>query len=132
MDKICLLIVDDEKIVQRSCIDIFAEKSDRYEVHTVSSGEEAEALLLAGRRFDIILTDLKMPGLPGTDLIAKIRSKYPETAVIVITGYSTVQIAVEVMKAGAVDFIPKPFTPAEIFNVVENVASKLKSRVHPK
>jgi DNA-binding NtrC family response regulator len=127
MDKISLLIVDDERVVQRSCIDIFAEKSTRYEISTVSSGEEAE-LLLTCKHFDIILTDLKMPGLAGTDLISKIRTKYPDTAIIVITGFSTVQIAVEVMKLGAVDFIPKPFTPAEIFNVVENASSKLKSR----
>ena len=89
MDKISLLIVDDERVVQRSCIDIFAEKSTRYEVSTVSSGEEAE-LLLTCKRFDIILTDLKMPGLAGTDLIAKIRSKYSDIAVIVIIGFSTV------------------------------------------
>ena len=125
MNKINLLIVDDEMVVQRSCIDIFAEKSKRYEVITVSSGDQAEALL-AQRHFDIILTDLKMPGLGGTELIARIRAKYPETAIIVITGFSTVQIAVEVMKQGAVDFIPKPFTPDEVFNVVEHVASKLK------
>jgi DNA-binding NtrC family response regulator len=127
MDKISLLIVDDEMVVQRSCIDIFAEKSKRYEICTVSSGDEAEALL-ARKRFDIILTDLKMPGLAGTELIARIKAKYPDTAIIVITGFSTVQTAVEVMKQGAVDFIPKPFTPDEIFQVVENAAKKLKNR----
>ena len=127
MDKISLLIVDDEMVVQRSCLDIFAEKSKRYEINTVSSGDEAEALL-ARKRFDIILTDLKMPGLAGTELIKNIKTKYPDIAIIVITGFSTVQTAVEVMKQGAVDFIPKPFTPDEIFNVVESAASKLKHR----
>ncbi len=126
MDKISLLIVDDEIVVQGSCVDIFTEKSNRYDITTVSSGDEAEALLTR-KHFDIILTDLKMPGLPGMELIARIRTKHPDTAIIVITGFSTVQTAVEVMKQGAIDFIPKPFTPDEIFNVVENAASKLKS-----
>ena len=124
MKKIKLLIVDDEKVVQQSCSDIFTEKSNRYEISTVSSGEKALDTLKE-KSVDIILTDLKMPGLPGLELISTIRDKFPDTAIIVISGYATVKTAVEAMKLGAVDFIPKPFTPDEIFNVVENVAGRI-------
>ena len=68
-----------------------------------------------------------MPGLPGLQLLSTISMKYPGTAIIVITGYATVRTAVEAMKLGAVDFIPKPFTPDEIYNAVQNVARRLQS-----
>lgn len=129
MNRIKLLIVDDEIVVQRSCVDIFTEKRSRYDikydVKTVSSADEA-LRLLETETFDIVLTDLKMPGLPGIELIVKIKNKHPETAIIVITGFSTVHTAVEAMKLGATDFIPKPFTPDEILNAVENAAVKIK------
>jgi len=54
------------------------------------------------------------------------RDKYPDTAIVVITGYATVRTAVKAMKLGAVDFIPKPFTPDEIYNAAQNVAARLK------
>ncbi|MFH1437194.1 MAG: response regulator [Pseudomonadota bacterium] len=127
MDKIRMLVVDDEIVVQRSCVDIFTEKSENYEIVTVSSGEEALAALKK-QRFDIILTDIKMPGLPGLQLLMVIREKYPDIAVVVITGYATVKTAVEAMKLGAVDFIPKPFTPDEIYNSVENLAACIKRK----
>ncbi|MBU2055600.1 MAG: response regulator [Proteobacteria bacterium] len=129
MNRIKLLIVDDEIVVQRSCVDIFTEKRSKYDikydVRTVSSADEA-LRLLETESFDIVLTDLKMPGLPGIELIVKIKNKHPETAIIVITGFSTVHTAVEAMKLGATDFIPKPFTPDEILTAVENAVLKMK------
>lgn len=129
MNRIKLLIVDDEIVVQRSCVDIFTEKRSKYDikydVRTVSSADEA-LRLLETESFDIVLTDLKMPGVPGIELIVKIKNKHPETAIIVITGFSTVHTAVEAMKLGATDFIPKPFTPDEILDAVENAAVKMK------
>lgn len=127
MERIKLLIVDDEIIVQQSCADIFTEKSDRYLISTVSSADMA-LKALENDCFDIILTDLKMPGQSGLKLISDISNKFPDTSIIVITGYATVKTAVEAMKLGAVDFIPKPFTPDEIFNAVENVVAKLKDK----
>ena len=122
-NKINLLIIDDEVIIQQSCTDIFSEKSNRYEIDTVSSGEKA-LTILEEKHFDIILTDLKMPGLPGLKLISTIKEKFPNIAIIVITGYATVKTAVEAMKLGAVDFIPKPFTSDEIFDAVEKMAKR--------
>ena len=129
MNRLKLLIVDDEIVVQQSCVDIFNEKSACYDITTVSSGEEA-LRILEENQFDIILTDIKMPGLPGLQLLPAIKKKYPNTAIIVITGYATVRTAVEAMKLGAVDFIPKPFTPDEIYNAVEKVAARLREG-HP-
>jgi len=122
-NKINLLIIDDEVVIQQSCTDIFSEKSNRYEIDTVSSGEKA-LTILEEKHFDIILTDLKMPGLPGLKLISTIKEKFPNIAIIVITGYATVKTAVESMKLGAVDFIPKPFTSDEIFDAVEKMAKR--------
>lgn len=127
MDRIKLLIVDDEIVVQQSCVAIFSEKSECYDITTVSSGNEA-LQILEKKPFDIILTDIKMPGLSGLKLLSTINNKYPDTAIIVITGYATVKTAVEAMKVGAVDFIPKPFTPDEIYNAVKKVVSQLKER----
>jgi DNA-binding NtrC family response regulator len=124
MNKIKLLIVDDEIVVQRSCVDVFTEKSDRYDILTVSSGEQALKVMQSDH-FDIILTDLKMPGLSGLDLISSIKKLSPNTIVIVITGYSTVKTAVEAMKLGADDFLPKPFTADEVFSAVEKIADKV-------
>jgi len=123
--KIKLLIIDDELVVQQSCTDIFTEKSDQYDIETVSSGEKA-LTRLEEKSFDIILTDLKMPGLPGLELITTIKKKFPAIAIIVITGYATVKVAVEAMKLGAVDFVPKPFTSDEIFEAVERMARKVE------
>lgn len=127
MERIKLLIVDDEIVVQQSCVDIFSEKSDSYDIVTVSSGEEALSTL-EKESFDIILTDIKMPGLPGLKLLSTLSSKYPDTAIIVITGYATVKTAVEAMKLGAMDFLPKPFTPDEIYTIVENAVKRLRNK----
>jgi len=121
-----ILVVDDEIMVQRSCVDIFDVKSDRYSIVTVSSGEEALATI-EKQHFDIILTDIKMPGLPGLELLEAIQERFPSIAIIVITGYATVKTAVQAMQLGAVDVIPKPFTPNEIFNAVENLVAQLES-----
>ncbi|MGA1868394.1 MAG: response regulator [bacterium] len=126
--KVKLLIIDDELVVQQSCTDIFTEKSDQYHIEAVSSGEKALSEL-EKKSFDIILTDLKMPGLPGLELIATIKKKFPHIAIIVITGYATVKIAVEAMKLGAVDFVPKPFTSDEIFDAVENMVKRITTQV---
>lgn len=124
-----LLIIDDEIVVQRSCVDIFTEKKSKqgfqYDVHTASSADEA-LRILEKESFDIVLTDLKMPGLSGLELLPRIKAGNAETAIVVMTGFSTVTTAVEAMKLGANDFIPKPFTPDEIMDAVETALLKIK------
>ena len=116
-----ILVVDDEMIVCESCQRILQE--DSYEVECVSSGKEAIEKMKANP-FDIVITDLKMPGVDGMEVLKSIREDYPDTVVIMITGFSTVETAVEAMKLGAFDYIPKPFTPDEVSIVVKKALEK--------
>jgi DNA-binding NtrC family response regulator len=121
MNKAKILVVDDEEIVLKSCTKIL--KGGGHQVFTALSGQQAFDLL-DKEPFDIVITDMKMPGIDGIEVLKKVREKYPDTAVIMITGYSTVQSAVQAMKLGAFDYIPKPFTPDEVLIVVEKALEK--------
>jgi len=121
MNKARILVVDDEEIVLKSCRKIL--EGGGHQVSTVLSGHEALDLLEKDP-FDIVITDMKMPGIDGIELLTRVREKYPDLAVIMITGYSTVQSAVQAMKLGAFDYIPKPFTPDEVLIVVERALEK--------
>jgi DNA-binding NtrC family response regulator len=110
-----ILVIDDEMIVCESCKRILEE--DGYEVETALSGMEAFEKMKEAH-FDIVITDLKMPGIDGMEVLKRIRKEYQETVVIMITGFSTVETAIEAMKLGAFDYIPKPFTPDEVSIVV--------------
>jgi len=120
-----ILVVDDEAVVRKSFVRIFAKSN--VSVDTAPSGHLAlEAL--QHDRFDLVLTDLKMPGLNGIEVLKAIKVLQPEVPVILITGYSTVDTAVEAMKAGALDYIAKPFTPEEI---TEKVRQALDTAMAP-
>ncbi len=116
-----ILVVDDEMIVCESCKRILDE--DGYEVETALSGKEAIEKMRHDP-FDIVITDLKMPGIDGMEVLRTIRKEYPDAIVIMITGFSTVDTAVEAMKLGAFDYIPKPFTPDEVSIVVKKAIEK--------
>jgi len=111
-----ILVVDDEEIVCLSCQRILTEEG--YEVHTRLSGKEAMKLL-SEEPFDLAIVDLKMPGMDGLELLQAIKRDYPQLPVVMITGYSTVESAVEAMKSGAFDYVPKPFTPDQMSVVVK-------------
>ena len=116
-----ILVVDDEMIVCESCKRILEE--ERYEVETALSGKEAFDKMKANP-FDIVITDLKMPGIDGMEVLKTFRKEYPDSIIIMITGFSTVETAVEAMKLGAFDYIPKPFTPDEVSIVVKRAIEK--------
>ena len=105
-----ILIIDDEEIVLDSCMAIL-QGSD-YDVETANDGN-AGVSLVKDLEPDLVFVDLKMPGISGFDVLAKINAIDPTIVTIVITGYATVSSAVEAMKKGAYDFLPKPFTPEE-------------------
>ena len=123
MIKARILVVDDEEIVLRSCRKIL--EGGGHDVLTVLSGQGAFDIL-EKEPIDIVITDMKMPGIGGIQVLEKVKEKYPDIAVIMITGYSTVQSAVQAMKLGAFDYIPKPFTPDEVLIVVEKALEKKK------
>jgi len=116
-----ILVVDDEMIVCESCKRILEEEG--YEVEIALSGKEAFEKMRAAP-FDIVITDLKMPGVDGMEVLRTFRAEYPDVIVIMITGFSTVETAVEAMKLGAFDYIPKPFTPDEVSIVVKKAIEK--------
>jgi len=116
-----ILVVDDEMIVCESCKRILEEEG--YEVETALSGKEAFEKMKTNP-FDIVITDLKMPGIDGMEVLSTFRKEYPDSIIIMITGFSTVETAVEAMKLGAFDYIPKPFTPDEVSIVVKKAIEK--------
>ena len=116
-----LLIVDDERGILVALKGLF--RKEGYEVETAESGEQALALVKGGL-FHAIITDLSMKGMSGLDLLRAVRQIDPACAVLMITAYGTQRIAVEAMKAGAEDYLPKPFDNDELRIKVRNVMEK--------
>lgn len=106
-----ILVIDDEEVVLDSCTQVLAGATCR--VLTAAGGAQGLKLIEESPP-DLVFVDLKMPGLSGFDILEIIRGRYPHMVVIVITGYATVSSAIEAMKKGAFDFLPKPFTPEEL------------------
>lgn len=116
-----ILIIDDEEIVRDSCTRILS-KND-YEIATAENGAEGLALL-EDFQPDIALVDLKMPGLSGYEVLDQIRAYDSTIVTIVITGFATVVSAVEAMKKGTFEFLPKPFKPDELRLIVRRGLDK--------
>ena len=119
-----VLVIDDEKRIRDVCIKMLT--SEGFEA---DGGESAEVGMqkIKDKHFDIILLDLMMPGLSGLDALAQIRSLHPDTVVVVITGYATVEHSVEAMKNGAFDFIAKPFSPGDLRIVVTKAVTHINT-----
>ncbi|MGH7915998.1 MAG: response regulator, partial [Candidatus Binataceae bacterium] len=113
-----LLIVDDERGILVALKGLFNKEG--YEVETAESGEEALAKVTAGL-FHVIITDLSMKGMSGLDLLREVKRLEPQCAIMMITAYGTQRIAVEAMKAGAEDYLPKPFDNDELRIKVRHV-----------
>ncbi len=106
-----VLVVDDENSV-RNMITVLLQK-EQFDASGASSGEEA-LRLLGERPFDLVLCDVRMPGMDGLQVLSTIRSQYPDTTVIMMSAFGTVDLAVKAVKQGAYDYISKPFKPDEI------------------
>jgi DNA-binding NtrC family response regulator len=116
-----ILVVDDETVICRSCEKIFTRAG--HEVRTATSGRQA-LQVLGEEQFDVVFTDLKMMDVGGMEVLQTVRHRYPDTVVVVITGYATVASAVETMRGGAFDYLPKPFTAAELTAVLDRALSR--------
>jgi len=122
MSKGKILVVDDEDIVRTSCSRTLVPEG--YDVRLAKNGVEG-LQMAAEERFDLVLTDLKMPDMDGIDVLRNIKEKWPETHVIIVTGYQTVDTAVKAIKLGANNYIEKPFTPDALLSAVtEALAGK--------
>ncbi|MCX8086528.1 MAG: sigma-54 dependent transcriptional regulator [Rhodocyclaceae bacterium] len=120
-----LLIVDDEKVALRNLEHVM--KKEGYEVVATQSGGNALAHL-DKQAFDVVLTDLRMEKVDGMQILAKCRASHPDTEVILITGYATLDSAVEAMKHGAFYYIAKPFRLDEVRKVVAEALEKIRLR----
>lgn len=111
-----ILIVDDEPIVGESFRKLFDE--EEYEIDIALGGKEAIEKV-RGHDYDLVITDLRMPDLDGISMLEQIRGEQPDAALLMITGYASVDTATQAMKLGAFDYIEKPFTPEEIRAAVQ-------------
>ena len=115
------MIVDDEQGI-RDLLS-FELGSKGYEVVTAQEGSEALERFKK-EKFDLVITDLKMPGMDGIALLEALKKIDPQIKVVLITGFGTIETVVAAIKKGAYDFIRKPFELKEIFSLVEKVLSK--------
>jgi len=116
-----ILVVDDELNICQSCAKVLTRMD--YRVGYALNGYDALRKMEA-EPFDVILTDLKMSSLGGMEVLRRVKESFPDTQVVVMTGYASVSSAVEVMKMGALDYLPKPFTPDELRAIVRQAVIK--------
>jgi two-component system response regulator HydG len=116
-----ILVIDDDKALRDACYQILSRQG--YQVELAASARQGLALL-ERMSFDAILLDLVMPDMDGLEALKKIRALDPDVEVIIITGYGTIQSAVESIKAGAFHFLSKPFVPDDLRNLVTRALDK--------
>src|SRR5210317_1172090 len=121
-----ILCVDDEEIILDSFRKILV--LDGYSVDTVETGQEALGLVQT-RDYDFVFTDLKMPAMSGTDVAKSVKHLRPDIDVVIITGFATVESAVECMKYGAMDYVEKPFTEDELRTFVRHALIRRRDRI---
>jgi signal transduction histidine kinase len=120
-----VLVVDDEPDVLRVCERILT--NDGFSVKTVSSGFEA-VQLASVEKFDLLLTDIKMPGMDGLDVAEAARTVNPHLVCVTMTGYSTMDTAIEALRLGIEEFIIKPFMPQDLISAVSRALEKERLR----
>src|SRR6266571_4502958 len=116
-----VLVVDDEKNMRLSLKTILAD--EQYAVRVVDSAEEA-LRLLANEEFFMVITDARLGGMTGYEFLAKARSQWPDLPALMLTAYATPKLAVEAIKAGAMDYLAKPFAPEELLLAVSRCAER--------
>ncbi len=122
-DKGHILIIDDDPTIRDSCRQVL--KREGYKVKEAQDGSEG-LKLFKKESFDVVLLDLKLPGLDGMEVLSKIREENPETPVIIITGYASIKSVVEAMKRGAFNYLAKPFSPEELRLVTDKALKSKK------
>ncbi|MBI4557854.1 MAG: sigma-54-dependent Fis family transcriptional regulator [Candidatus Hydrogenedentes bacterium] len=118
-----ILVVDDEEIKRTALCDDLQEAG--YDVKAVPRAADG-LRLLGAEPFDVVVTDLRMPGMDGITFLAQVKEKWPDTEVVMMTAFATVNNAVQAMKLGAFDYITKPFESAELVLVLERI-EKIRS-----
>lgn len=122
-----ILAVDDEAVVLDSFRKILVAAG--YSIDTVESGLEALGLVQK-HKYDFVFTDLKMPEMDGLDVVKGVKHYSPDTDVVMITGYATIESAVDAMKFGAMDYVQKPFTEDELVDFTKKCVFRRQDRQH--
>lgn len=120
-----ILVVDDEKNIRDGSERVLIRLG--HQVALATQGEEALALM-ARQPADVVLLDLKMPGMDGLEVLGQLRNLFPDTLVIIVTGFATIETAIEAMKTGAYDLMTKPFRPEQLRHVVSRAIEHLTLR----
>ncbi len=120
-----ILIIEDNDTMREGMVAII--KKLNYECESACNGQNG-LQSLTENVFDLVVTDYKMEGMDGLDVLKQVRQKYPSTEVLIITAYGTIELAVEAMKLGAVDFISKPFSHEEFKLKIERILDRIKER----
>jgi len=120
--KISILIVDDEESVRESLYSWFIE--DGYHVNSAENAKAA-LLILETESYDIVLADIKMPGMDGLEMLRRIKQIKADSIVIVMTAFATVDTAVQALKDGAFDYITKPFDPDDLSHLIRNASKQI-------
>jgi DNA-binding NtrC family response regulator len=123
-----VLVVDDDEVVRRSHLRSLCS----IDCITQGAFNGADALEAMERDpFDVVLLDLRMPGMDGMAVLEKIKEKWPESEVIVITGYPSIESAKEAVRRGAYDYIAKPVGPDEVISATHNALMHKRWSLHP-
>jgi DNA-binding NtrC family response regulator len=120
--KISILIVDDEESVRDSLYSWFIE--DGYRVECAENAKKA-LTILESEQFDIVLADIKMPGMDGLEMLRRIKAHKQDSIVIVMTAFATVDTAVKALKDGAYDYVTKPFDPDDLTHLIRNATMQI-------
>ncbi len=126
-DQLNILVIDDEPIVGKRLKP--ALEKNGYRVEAFTNGKEALEKF-DDAEFDIVVTDIRMDEIDGIDVLNSVLAKKPDTKVIIITGYATIEMAREALAKGAFDFISKPFKPNELREVIEKAAKEIGNKIN--
>ena len=121
--KISILIVDDEESVRDSLNNWFVE--DGYQVEVAENARKA-LQLIESSQYDIILADIKMPGMDGLEMLRRIKALKQDAIVIVMTAFASVNTAVMALKDGAYDYVTKPFDPDDLSHLIRNASKQIE------
>jgi DNA-binding NtrC family response regulator len=125
-DSLSVLILDDEPIVGKRLKPALAKIGCEVEIHT---DPHAALASLEEGRFDVVVTDIRMDDIDGIEVLERVLAKWPETKVVMITGYAMTDLAREAMSKGAFDFISKPFKPNDLRQAIARAAQDLGKRL---
>ena len=126
--KASILVVDDEEVVRRSYARVLGEMD--CDAQAAADGEQA-LQAMERRPFDVVLLDLRMPGLQGLDVLKAIKHRWPASEVVIITGYPAVESAREALQLGACDYLAKPAAPDEVIDAARGAMRRKKWSLRP-